>query len=87
MGLGLERALGVTPLAVFLATLAGVALLRATGLCFPPALGMALLPFVIPHPTLMYPVYTLIGSAWLLLLVALRERGVPRRLATWNRLN
>lgn len=87
VGLGLEMTLGVTPLAVFLAALVGVVLLRATRLPFPPALGMVLLPFVIHQPSWLFPVHTLVGTAWLLLLVALWERGFFRRLVAWNRLN
>ncbi|MCX5966429.1 MAG: hypothetical protein NTV57_02055 [Cyanobacteria bacterium] len=48
-------------------------LLRLLRLSFPPALGLALLPFVIPQPPLSYPLFTLAGSLWLLLVVALHE--------------
>ncbi len=78
MGLGLARTLGVTPAAAFLAVLATLALLKLAQLPFPPALGLALLPFVIPQPPLTYPLLTLAGSLWLLLLVAAQEAWVRR---------
>lgn len=74
LGLVLEQLLGATPPAVFLASLAAATLLRLSRLCFPPAMGMALLPFVIPQPPLAYPLFTLVGCLWLLLLVAAAER-------------
>jgi len=73
LGLALVLTLGVVPLAAFLAVLATLAVLRVLRLPFPPALGLALLPFVIPVPTLSYPLYTLSGSLWLLLVVAVQE--------------
>jgi hypothetical protein len=38
-----------------------------------PAFGLALLPFVIPAPTLAYPLLTLAGTAWLMLVVKLDQ--------------
>ena len=73
VGLALVKTLGVVPAAAFLAVLATLALLRLLRLPFPPALGLALLPFVIPQPPLTYPLFTLVGSLWLLLVVALQE--------------
>ncbi|MEI8250060.1 MAG: hypothetical protein WCF98_02690 [Synechococcus sp. ELA057] len=73
LGLALVLTLGVVPLAAFLAVLATLTLLRLLRLPFPPALGLALLPFVIPTPSLTYPLFTLIGSLWLLLVVVLQE--------------
>ncbi len=73
VGLVLVKLLGVVPVAVFLAVLVTLALLRLLRLSFPPALGLALLPFVIPQPPLSYPLFTLAGSLWLLLVVALHE--------------
>ena len=73
VGLALVRGLGVGPVAAFLAVLATLALLKLARLPFPPALGLALLPFVIPHPPLTYPLFTMAGSLWLLVVVALQE--------------
>lgn len=73
VGLVLVKTLGVTPAATFLAVLATLALLKLARLPFPPALGLALLPFVIPDPPLSYPLFTMAGSLWLLLVVALQE--------------
>jgi hypothetical protein len=69
LGLTLVLNLGVTPLATFLAVLLCLALLQLARLAFPPALGLALLPFVIPQPPLTYPLFTLAGSLWLLVVV------------------
>jgi hypothetical protein len=77
VGLTLENLLGVVPVAAFLAVLATVTLLQLTRLFFPPALGVALLPFVMPHPPLTYPLFTGIGSLWLVLVVALMEHQRP----------
>ncbi|MCX5947205.1 MAG: HPP family protein [Cyanobacteria bacterium] len=73
VGLLLVRTLGVVPAAASLAVLATLALLRLARLPFPPALGLALLPFVILQPPLAYPLFTLAGSFWLLLVVAVQE--------------
>ena len=73
VGLALVKTLGVTPAATFLAVLATLALIKLARLPFPPALGLALLPFVIPDPPLSYPLFTMAGSLWLLLVVALQE--------------
>ena len=52
---------------------------------FPPAYGLALLPFVIPTPPQAYPLLTLAGTAWLLLLVELhRARERRRGGREWN---
>lgn len=56
-----------------LAVLATLALLHLTRLNFPPALGLALLPFVIPQPQLSYPLFTTIGSLWMILVVVFLE--------------
>lgn len=77
VGLTLVKLLGVVPAAAFLAVLATLALLRLTRLAFPPALGLALLPFVMPQPPLAYPLFTSIGSVWLILVVALLEKYQP----------
>jgi hypothetical protein len=77
VGLTLEHLLGVVPAAAFLAVLATVALLQLTRLFFPPALGVTLLPFVMPHPPLAYPLFTGMGSLWLVLVVALMEHQRP----------
>ena len=57
-------------LAVLVAT---ALLLRLARLRCPPAFGLALLPFVIPAPTLAYPLLTLAGTAWLMLVVKLDQ--------------
>jgi hypothetical protein len=77
-GLLLVQALGVVPLACLLAVLATALLLHLTQLKCPPAYGLALLPFVIPTPPQSYPLLTLAGTAWLLLVVEL-HRGRERR--------
>ena len=74
VGLLLVLLLGVTPWAVFLASLLGASLLRRAHLFFPPAMGMTLLPFVIPRPPLSYPLLTLAGCLWLLVVVGAAER-------------
>ncbi len=79
VGLALVKTLGVVPAATFLAVLATLALLKLARLPFPPALGLALLPFVIPQPPLTYPLFTLAGSLWLLLVAAMQEAWVRRQ--------
>jgi hypothetical protein len=74
VGLILVKLLGVVPAASFLAVLATLALLHLTRLTFPPALGLALLPFVIPQPQLSYPLFTTIGSLWMILVVVFLEK-------------
>ncbi|MEY4803289.1 MAG: hypothetical protein RLZZ274_2020, partial [Cyanobacteriota bacterium] len=66
-------ALGVSPLAAFLAVLVTALLLRLARLRCAPAFGLALLPFVIPAPTLAYPLLTLAGTTWLMLVVKLDQ--------------
>jgi hypothetical protein len=73
VGLALVKCLGVGPAAAFLAVLATLAFLKLARLPFPPALGLALLPFVITDPPLTYPLFTLAGSLWLLVVVAVQE--------------
>ncbi len=72
-GVSLVLALGVSPLAAFLAVLVTALLLRLVRLRCAPAFGLALLPFIIPNPTLAYPLLTLAGTAWLLLVVKLDQ--------------
>ena len=72
-GIALVLALGVSPLAAFLAVLVTALLLRLARLRCAPAFGLALLPFVIPAPTLVYPLLTLAGTAWQLLVVKLDQ--------------
>jgi hypothetical protein len=74
VGLILVKLLGVVPAASFLAVLATLALLHLTRLTFPPALGLALLPFVIPQSQLSYPLFTTIGSLWMILVVVFLEK-------------
>jgi hypothetical protein len=74
VGLILVKLLGVLPAASFLAVLATLALLHLTRLTFPPALELVLLPFVIPQPQLSYPLFTTIGSLWMILVVVFLEK-------------
>jgi len=84
-GLLLVQSLGVAPLACMLAVLATALLLHLTRLKCPPAYGLALLPFVIPTPPQAYPLLTLAGTAWLLLVVELhRARERRRGGREWN---
>jgi hypothetical protein len=78
-GLLLVQTLGVAPLACLLAVLATALLLHLTRLKCPPAYGLALLPFVIPAPPQAYPLLTLAGTAWLLLVVELHRARERRR--------
>ena len=78
-GLLLMQTLGVVPLACLLAVLATALLLQLTRLKCPPAYGLALLPFVIPTPPQAYPLLTLAGTAWLLLVVELHRARERRR--------
>jgi hypothetical protein len=73
-GLLLVRSLGVVPLAAAAAVLITAVLLHLARLQCPPAFGLALLPFVIPSPPPTYPLLTLAGTAWLLLVVAVSGR-------------
>jgi hypothetical protein len=62
-GLILVKPLGIVSAGSCLAVLATLALLHLTRLTFPPALGLALLPFVIPQPQLSYPQFITDDSA------------------------
>jgi hypothetical protein len=42
---------------------------EASAADLPAGLGLALLPFVIPQPHLTYPLFTLAGSLWRLVVV------------------
>jgi hypothetical protein len=79
-GLLLVQTLGVVPLASLLAVLTTALLLHLARLQCPPAYGLALLPFVIPSPPPSYPLLTLAGTAWLLLVVE-QHRARQRRRA------
>jgi hypothetical protein len=72
-GIVFVLALGGSPQAAFLTVLVTALLLRLARLRCPPAFGLALLPFVIPAPTLAYPLLTLAGTAWLMLVVKLDQ--------------
>jgi hypothetical protein len=61
--------------AAFLAVLVTAVLLRGLRLTCPPAFAVALLPLVLPQPPLAYPLFVLVGGAWL---VAVAE-GWPSR--------
>ena len=70
-GYGLVAAFGVVPGAAFLAVLITLGLLRLARLTCPPCLGLALLPFVITHPTAAYPWQALTGMACLVTVVSI----------------
>lgn len=88
VGLALVNTLGVTPTSSVLAVLTTLALLRLARLTFPPALGLALLPFVIPHPPLNSWLFTIVGSLWLMLVVAVmgapKWQGCPGSMKPWR---
>ena len=77
-GYGLVAAFGVVPGAAFLAVLITLGLLRLARLTCPPCLGLALLPFVITHPTAAYPWQALTGMACLVAVVSTTEAWFPR---------
>jgi len=84
-GYGLVAAFGVVPWAAFLAVLITLGLLRLARLTCPPCLGLALLPFVINHPTGAYPWQALTGMACLVAVVSITETWFPRSAAReWN---
>jgi HPP family len=70
-GLLFWNLLGVGPLAVGCSMACGMAVLRLFDLHVPPALAVALLPFVMEHPTIAYPISVGIGTTlmtlWFLL--------------------
>ncbi|MGB9379028.1 HPP family protein [Candidatus Binatus sp.] len=70
-GLLFWNLLGVGPLAVGCSMACGMAVLRLFDLHVPPALAVALLPFVMDHPTIAYPISVGIGTTlmtlWFLL--------------------
>lgn len=78
VGYGLVAAFGVVPWAAGLAVLATLALLKLAKLTCPPCLGLALLPFVISHPTATYPWQALTGMAVLVAVVSTTEAWFPR---------
>ena len=80
-GYGLVAAFGVVPGAAFLAVLITLGLLRLARLTCPPCLGLALLPFVITHPTAAYPWQALTGMACLVTVVSITETWFPRSAA------
>jgi hypothetical protein len=63
VGVGFDRWLGVTPLAVAAALAVCLVIVRAFKLRMPPALSIGLLPFVMKSPTLIYAVSVGVGSA------------------------
>ena len=77
-GYGLVAAFGVVPGAAFLAVLITLGFLRLARLTCPPCLGLALLPFVITHPTAAYPWQALTGMACLVAVVSTTEAWFPR---------
>ena len=54
--------IGANPLAAAVSMGLGIAILKAFDLHVPPALAVALLPFVIGNPTLWYPVAVGVGT-------------------------
>ena len=78
VGYGLVAAFGVVPWAAGVVVLATLALLRLARLTCPPCLGLALLPFVITHPTAAYPWQALTGMAVLVAVVTATEAWFPR---------
>ena len=56
------RFLGVTPLTAALCMGWGIIVLRALDLHVPPALAVAILPLVMDHPTLVYPIAVGLGT-------------------------
>jgi hypothetical protein len=75
----LVRSPGVVPLAAALAVLITALLLHLARLRCPPAFGLALLPLVIPAPPPTYPLLTLMGTTWLLLVVTTSGALARRR--------
>ncbi len=61
-GLRCWTLLGVGPVAVGCSMACGMAVLRLFDLHVPPALAVALLPFVMEHPTIAYPISVGIGT-------------------------
>lgn len=61
-GLLFWNLLGVGPVAVGCSMAGGMAVLRLFDLHVPPALAVALLPFVMEHPTIAYPISVGIGT-------------------------
>ena len=78
VGYGLVAPFGVVPWAAGLAVLATLALLKLAKLTCPPCLGLALLPFVISHPSATYPWQALTGMAVLVAVVSTTEAWFPR---------
>lgn len=65
--------LGPQPQATALLVLAIALLLNRLQLICPPAFAVALLPFVLHHPSAGFPLQVLLGTGWLLLVDALLE--------------
>jgi hypothetical protein len=61
-GLVLWKVFGVTPLTAAMSMGWGIIVLRALDLHVPPALAVALLPLVMTHPTIMYPLAVGLGT-------------------------
>lgn len=78
IGLLLVRWLGPMPLATVLSVLLVALLLARLRLTCPPAFAVALLPFVVPAPTVAFPLHVLAGTAWLVVVSALAA-GLRRR--------
>ena len=78
--------MGRGPLAVALAVLAAVIIVRASRIHFPPAVAVAVLPFITPHFDVRYPVFVA-SSSILLLLAFFLWRGLVGRLDRRSRVN
>jgi hypothetical protein len=80
-GLLFWNLLGVGPVAAGCSIVCGMAVLRLFDLHVPPALAVALLPFVMDHPTIAYPISVGIGTMlmtlWFLLYQSFFRRYEP----------
>jgi ABC-type polysaccharide/polyol phosphate export permease len=64
--LDLEHELQTEVLGVTVTMLCSIAILRMFKVHMPPALAVGLIPFVIVHPTISYPISVLFGAAALI---------------------
>jgi hypothetical protein len=62
------------PLAALVAGVLTALLLRRLRLTCPPAFAVALLPLVLPQPPLGFPLFVLVGGAWLVLVARFVQR-------------
>ncbi|MGH7948587.1 MAG: hypothetical protein ACREQF_05135, partial [Candidatus Binataceae bacterium] len=64
-GLLMHELVGVNPFGAALSMACGIAAVRALDVHVPPALAVALLPMVMVHPTIAYPVAVALGTTML----------------------